>query len=151
MRKFSVLTLLLLASVSSVLAQSRNPKVDAYIRQYETLAVSEMIRTGVPAAITLAQGILESGCGQSDLARASNNHFGIKCKTDWTGEKTYHDDDRKAECFRVYPSVADSYRDHSDFLKSRPYYHDLFSLSPTDYKAWESFRLLTEMLFCIIS
>ena len=123
-------------SMSVAWSQSRSPQVEAYIQRYEALAVSEMMRTGVPASITLAQAILESGCGQSTLAKNSNNHFGIKCKTEWTGEKTYHDDDRKAECFRVYNSVEDSYRDHSDFLKNRPYYTDLFRLSPTDYKAW---------------
>lgn len=123
-------------SISVAWSQSRSPQVEAYIQRYETLAVSEMMRTGVPASITLAQAILESGCGQSTLAKNSNNHFGIKCKTEWTGEKTYHDDDRKAECFRVYNSVEDSYKDHSDFLKNRPYYTDLFRLSPTDYKGW---------------
>lgn len=123
-------------SISVAWSQSRSPQVEAYIQRYEALAVSEMMRTGVPASITLAQAILESGCGQSTLAKNSNNHFGIKCKTEWTGEKTYHDDDRKAECFRVYNSVEDSYKDHSDFLKNRPYYTDLFRLSPTDYKGW---------------
>ncbi|QEC74339.1 hypothetical protein FSB73_17545 [Arachidicoccus ginsenosidivorans] len=123
-------------SISVAWSQSRSPQVEAYIQRYETLAVSEMMRTGVPASITLAQAILESGCGQSTLAKNSNNHFGIKCKTEWTGEKTYHDDDRKAECFRVYNSVEDSYKDHSDFLKNRPYYTDLFRLSQTDYKGW---------------
>ena len=123
-------------SISVAWSQSRSPQVEAYIQRYEALAVSEMMRTGVPASITLAQAILESGCGQSTLAKNSNNHFGIKCKTEWTGKKTYHDDDRKAECFRVYNSVEDSYKDHSDFLKNRPYYTDLFRLSPTDYKGW---------------
>jgi len=85
-----------------------------------------MIRTGVPATITLAQGILESGAGQSDLVKQSNNHFGIKCKTEWTGAVVYHDDDSKHECFRSYATAEDSYKDHSDFLKNRPYYTDLF-------------------------
>ena len=98
--------------------------------------MSEMIRTGIPASITLAQGILESQSGESDLAKTSNNHFGIKCKTEWTGAKTYHDDDLKSECFRVYPSVEDSYKDHSEFLKSRPHYAFLFQLDPTDYDGW---------------
>jgi hypothetical protein len=95
-----------------------------------------MIRTGVPASITLAQGILESGAGQSDLTIQSNNHFGIKCKTDWTGEVVYHDDDMKGECFRRYNSAEDSYRDHSDFLRNRPNYASLFNFDVTDYKDW---------------
>lgn len=107
-----------------------------YIDKYKELAIQEEIRTGVPASITLAQGLLESGAGQSDLSQASNNHFGIKCKTEWTGAKVYHDDDAKSECFRSYPSVEDSYRDHSDFLKNRPNYTSLFYLDPADYKAW---------------
>ncbi|UAY55001.1 glycoside hydrolase family 73 protein [Arachidicoccus terrestris] len=138
MRKSSLLMpfILILLTGSIVRGQNQNPRVEAYIQRYQSLAVSEMIRTGVPASITLAQAILESGCGESSLAKASNNHFGIKCKSEWVGEKTYHDDDRRGECFRVYPSVADSYRDHSDFLKHRPYYQDLFLLNPTDYKGW---------------
>lgn len=115
---------------------AQSAKVQAYVQQYQALAVAEMIRTGVPASITLAQGILESGCGQSSLAKASNNHFGIKCKPEWQGDKTYHDDDHRGECFRVYPTVEASYRDHSDFLKDRPYYKDLFLLNPRDYKDW---------------
>lgn len=126
--------LLLTTLCTSAFAQTE--KVTAYINRYKDIAMSEMIRTGVPASITLAQGILESGCGQSTLARESNNHFGIKCKPEWTGGKTYHDDDRRQECFRVYASPEDSYRDHSDFLKSRPYYTDLFLLDPRDYKDW---------------
>ena len=138
MRKYALLLSMTLGTLAfnAVKAQTRSPQVEAYIQQYQALAVSEMMRTGVPASITLAQGILESGCGQSTLAKNSNNHFGIKCKTEWTGAKTYHDDDKKAECFRVYNSVEDSYRDHSDFLKNRPFYTDLFELNPTDYKAW---------------
>lgn len=138
MRKSSLLILFILVLLTSglVRGQNQNPRVEAYIQRYQSLAVSEMIRTGVPASITLAQAILESGCGESSLAKASNNHFGIKCKSEWAGEKTYHDDDRRGECFRVYPSVADSYRDHSDFLKHRPFYQDLFLLNPTDYKGW---------------
>lgn len=125
---------LLTTLCTSVIAQTT--KVTAYINRYKDIAMSEMIRTGVPASITLAQGILESGCGQSELARESNNHFGIKCKPEWTGGKTYHDDDRRQECFRVYATPEDSYRDHSDFLKNRPYYTDLFSLDQRDYRDW---------------
>jgi len=116
--------------------QAQREKAEAYINTYKELAITEMLRSGVPASITLAQGILESASGESDLAKASNNHFGIKCKTEWTGPKTYHDDDLKQECFRVYPTVEDSYKDHSDFLKTRPNYTFLFDLDPTDYEGW---------------
>lgn len=110
--------------------------VQQYIEKYREIAINEEIRTGVPAAITLAQGIFESMAGQSDLAIASNNHFGIKCKEEWTGGKVYHDDDARGECFRKYATVEESYRDHSDFLKTRPHYAFLFNLDPTDYEAW---------------
>ena len=129
-------TLLLLCLLVCLLANAQKEKAEAYINTYRELAIEEMIRTGVPASITLAQGILESQSGESDLAKTSNNHFGIKCKTEWTGPKTYHDDDEKGECFRVYASVADSYKDHSDFLKTRPNYAPLFKLDPTDYEGW---------------
>ena len=88
-----------------------------YVNTYKELAIAEEQRSGVPAAITLAQGIHESEAGMSELVRNSNNHFGIKCKEDWKGAAFYHDDDRRQECFRVYASAADSYRDHSDFLR----------------------------------
>lgn len=114
---------------------SRSLHTEEYIRIYSSLAVAEMERSGIPASITLAQGILESGNGNSRLARQANNHFGIKCTSDWKGGKTYKDDDRRNECFRVYPSARDSYRDHSEFLK-RQRYAFLFDLKPTDYKAW---------------
>jgi LysM repeat protein len=113
-----------------------NPDVINYINTYKALAITEMQRTGVPASITLAQGIHESEAGNSDLVKRSNNHFGIKCKEDWTGEKVYHDDDARGECFRSYPTAADSYRDHSDFLKRGNRYAFLFSLDPSDYEAW---------------
>lgn len=132
------LTLLFIICLPAFLqAQTtRKPLVEAYIAQYRELAIAEMKRTGVPAAITLAQGIHESGAGQSDLASRSNNHFGIKCKSNWTGESVRHDDDARGECFRKYPSVEDSYRDHSDFLKNGARYASLFSLDPTDYAGW---------------
>jgi len=107
-----------------------------YMNTYKDIAISEMLRTGVPASITIAQGMLESLYGESDLAAKSNNHFGIKCKSEWTGEKVYHDDDSKGECFRVYKTAADSYKDHADFLKNRPYYTSLFQLDPLDYEGW---------------
>jgi len=107
-----------------------------YINKYADLAVSEMRRTGIPASITLAQGMLESDYGRSYLARKGNNHFGIKCHNGWTGEKIYHDDERKGECFRKYRNAEDSYRDHSDFLVNGSRYKDLFRLSNTDYRGW---------------
>lgn len=119
----------------SVKAQN-NDAVTTYINQYRQLAIDEMIRTGVPASITLAQGILESNCGRSSLTQQSNNHFGIKCKTDWSGTYVFHDDDVRHECFRSYSCAEDSYRDHSDFLKNRPNYASLFSIDVTDYSAW---------------
>lgn len=115
---------------------SQNISTEDYIQQYKKLAIIEMQRTGVPAAITLAQGILESGSGNSRLALISNNHFGIKCKTEWTGNRVFYDDDEKGECFRKYNSVEDSYIDHSNFLKTREHYAFLFSLEPSNYKAW---------------
>jgi LysM repeat protein len=110
--------------------------VQKYIAAYKDLAIAEMQRTGVPAAITLAQGIHESGAGQSELALKSNNHFGIKCKTNWAGEKVYHDDDARGECFRKYTEVDQSYVDHSDFLKNGQRYAFLFELDPADYTGW---------------
>ena len=110
--------------------------INNYISQYKDLAIVEMKRTGVPAAITLAQGIHESGAGKSELASASNNHFGIKCKSNWTGESVRHNDDAKGECFRKYPAVEDSYKDHSDFLRNGQRYASLFSLDPFDYQGW---------------
>ena len=100
------------------------------------MAIREMQRTGVPASITLAQGILETEAGKSDLVIRSNNHFGIKCKSSWTGEKVYHDDDAQGECFRKYSDAEDSYKDHSDYLRTQPRYASLFSLDPLDYKGW---------------
>lgn len=124
----------LLAS-GSLFAQ-RADLVIAYISSYKDLAISEMQRTGVPASITLAQGIFESTAGTSELVMASNNHFGIKCKDTWTGESVKHDDDLKQECFRKYPTALDSYKDHSDFLKTRSHYAFLFKIDPSDYKGW---------------
>ena len=107
-----------------------------YIQEYAQIAVDEMNRSGVPASITLAQGILESGNGKSELARKSNNHFGIKCHQSWTGERVYHDDDEKGECFRKYKNVRHSFEDHTDFLVRGSRYDFLFELDPTDYKGW---------------
>jgi LysM repeat protein len=107
-----------------------------YVQEYKDLAISEMKRMGVPAAITLAQGLLETQSGNSDLLKASNNHFGIKCKSTWTAETVSHDDDAPGECFRKYKSAEDSYRDHSNFLRGNSRYDFLFQLDPADYKAW---------------
>lgn len=118
-----------------MLSAQQDP-VQAYIDSYKDLAMDEMKRTGVPASIKLAQGILESEVGASPLAQRSNNHFGIKCKSNWTGETAYHDDDERGECFRKYETPEQSYRDHSDFLKSSSRYSHLFELDPADYRAW---------------
>jgi LysM repeat protein len=131
-----IFAILFFTSALSLFALAQTDAVKQYINTYKELAINEEIRTGVPAAITLAQGILESDAGRSDLALSSNNHFGIKCKSDWTGATVYHDDDLPKECFRSYPTVADSYKDHSDFLKSRPNYAFLFNIDPTDYRDW---------------
>ena len=134
MRSLLLLTAVIVATSFTLSAQ--NTSVQEYIDQYKDIAINEQVRTGVPASITLAQGILESGSGNSRLAKYSNNHFGIKCKKEWTGATVYQDDDTKNECFRVYPTARDSYRDHSDFLRNRPYYTSLFDLDPKDYKSW---------------
>jgi LysM repeat protein len=107
-----------------------------YIQEYKDLAIREMKRMGVPAAITLAQGLLETQNGNSDLLKGSNNHFGIKCKSSWAAETVSHDDDAPGECFRKYKSAEDSYRDHSNFLRGNDRYDFLFQLNPADYKAW---------------
>jgi LysM repeat protein len=118
------------------IAHAQSEATVVYIEQYKKIAVQEMKRTGIPASITLAQGILESNSGESNLAKKFNNHFGIKCKSDWKGETTFQDDDAKQECFRVYPTALASFKDHSDFLKNRPNYAPLFALDPVDDSAW---------------
>ena len=107
-----------------------------YVNTYKTLAMEEEQRSGVPASITLAQGLHESEAGSSELVKGSNNHFGIKCKEDWKGEVFYHDDDSRQECFRSYATAADSYRDHSDFLRQGSRYAFLFKLDPADFEGW---------------
>ncbi|MCB2195002.1 MAG: glucosaminidase domain-containing protein [Bacteroidetes bacterium] len=107
-----------------------------YIKQYKDLAIIEMRRSKIPASITLAQALLESDNGNSTLARRANNHFGIKCHSNWKGPKVHHDDDRRGECFRKYKTVYESYADHSDFIVRGARYAFLFELSPTDYKSW---------------
>lgn len=107
-----------------------------YIQRYQVLAIEEMNRSGIPASITMAQGCLESADGNSELSKKSNNHFGIKCKSNWRGKKVYYDDDAKNECFRKYKTVEDSYIDHTNFLMNNPRYASLFNLQSTDYKGW---------------
>ena len=120
---------------SSFLSFSQN-KTEQYISKYNSLAVDEMSRYGIPASITLAQGILESGNGESRLAVEGKNHFGIKCHSNWNGKTIIEDDDEKGECFRKYSKVADSYRDHSLFLTERGRYSFLFEYKKSDYKKW---------------
>lgn len=123
-------------SVTYIFAQGgRKMTRSEYIDTYKDLAMEEMERTGIPASITLAQGVLESGDGNSRLARKGNNHFGIKCH-DWKGKTIYEDDDEENECFRKYKSVKDSYRDHSNFIATRQRYAFLFNYAPDDYKSW---------------
>jgi flagellum-specific peptidoglycan hydrolase FlgJ len=122
--------------VATVPVQNVSGSAGDYINTYKDLAISEMKRTGVPASITLAQGMLESDYGRSTLARMGNNHFGIKCHNDWTGMTIRQHDDRRNECFRKYKRPEDSFYDHSDFLKSASRYSFLFDLDPVNYKAW---------------
>ena len=134
--KWSLLLAFFLPLGHVLQAQSRSKQYEEYIKKYRDIAVEEMERYHIPASITLAQGLLESGAGQGTLARKSNNHFGIKCGGDWRGKSVKHDDDARDECFRVYKNAADSYRDHSKFLAGRPRYASLFKLDMTDYKGW---------------
>ncbi|MFZ4582073.1 MAG: glucosaminidase domain-containing protein [Paludibacter sp.] len=120
---------------TTLFSQNKSQAYLNYIENYWQLAVIQQNEYGIPASITLAQGLLESGAGQSEFVRNSNNHFGIKCH-DWTGDKVYHDDDAQGECFRKYNNVIDSYRDHSLFLKNKGRYSFLFDYSPTDYESW---------------
>ena len=125
-----------ISSISPVGAQMKwNQRYQQYIDQYKDIAIEQMQRWKIPASITLAQGIFESGAGQSELAVKGNNHFGIKCHG-WTGRTLYHNDDQQGECFRAYPSAFDSYEDHSRFLANGQRYRSLFSLKTTDYKGW---------------
>lgn len=122
--------------LSVTVLQAQNITIEEYINTFKEIAIKEMIRTGVPASITLAQGIVETESGNSKLVKKSNNHFGIKCKETWTGPTVSHDDDARGECFRKYESAEQSYVDHSDFLRTRKHYGFLFGLDPADYKAW---------------
>lgn len=127
--------LFFIATLAEAATQRKIPSYEKYIKTYSALAIEQQKKYKIPASITLAQGLLESGAGQSDLARRSNNHFGIKCHSDWRGGRVYHDDDLRGECFRKYKRVEDSYEDHSKFLK-RSRYDRLFQLKITDYTGW---------------
>lgn len=131
-RLFTVISLLLITKLS---AQSWKTE-DQYIQKFAQYAVEEMEKYQIPASITLAQGLLETGGGQSRLAIEGKNHFGIKCKDDWHGKTMSHTDDAPNECFRVYDDVRQSYEDHSKFLRFRKYYQNLFNLDMKDYRAW---------------
>jgi LysM repeat protein len=134
-KRLIIVWVLLVAGVLNLRAQmSANGVI--YVNTYKIIAMAEMQRSGIPAAIILAQGIHESEAGTSVLVKQSNNHFGIKCKDDWKGQVVYHDDDSRQECFRSYASAADSYRDHSEFLRRSNRYAFLFDLEPTDYEGW---------------
>ncbi len=128
---------MLLASAPAA-AQTRRTRQtrEEYVERYKSIAVAHMERYGIPASITMAQGILESDSGNSRLSVESNNHFGIKCKRNWTGPRVFHDDDAPDECFRAYESVEASYHDHAVFLDTQPRYDSLFAYSSTDYKSW---------------
>jgi hypothetical protein len=132
-----IFTVFLLGWTLSATAQApRKMTRGEYILQYKALSIRQMNVTGIPASIIMAQACLESDNGNSRLAVKANNHFGIKCHTSWDGEKIYHDDDKKQECFRKYDTPEGSFFDHSDFLRNRDRYAALFSLPSTDYKGW---------------
>ncbi len=134
--KVKIVTAILVLLISGDLFSQNPADIAGYISNYREIAIAEMQRSGIPASIILAQGIHESEAGTSELVHKSNNHFGIKCKDSWTGPVVYHDDDRRGECFRSYDNPVDSYRDHSDFLKSSPRYAFLFNIDPQDYQSW---------------
>lgn len=134
MKKYFVLACFVVV-IGSLYAQTQNPTFVHYIAKYKDLAIAQQRKHKVPAAITMAQGLLESGAGQSELATTANNHFGIKCTSDWKGRTVTADDDKQGECFRRYAEVSDSYEDHSLFLL-RPRYESLFALSISDYQGW---------------
>jgi LysM repeat protein len=132
-----IYTILIATTISlSGIAQTIGIETATYINQFKNIAMQEQIRTGVPAAIKLGQAILESQTGKSRLATEANNHFGIKCKTEWRGPKIYHNDDANGECFRVYDNADASYIDHSNFLKTRTHYSFLFKLDVRDFTSW---------------
>lgn len=137
MKRYIFSFFLMIFGLPVVLAQSVvwNQRFQDYFDTYKDVAIDQMHQYKIPASITLAQGVLESGAGRSELALKANNHFGIKCNG-WTGRKAYHDDDERGECFRAYNSVFESYKDHSEFLTTSQRYSRLFRLKLTDYKGW---------------
>lgn len=130
------LTIALLLLTITFFSYSQRLTRAEYIRKYQLLAISEMNRSGIPASVKMAQACLESADGNSEMARKANNHFGIKCKSNWTGARSYHDDDEKNECFRKYKRVEDSFIDHTNFLMGNPRYASLFGLETTDFAGW---------------
>lgn len=138
MKRLLIIIIAVLAHISWAIAGPNirwNQAYQNYFNKYKNIAIREMQRYGIPASITLAQGVLESGAGNSRLATVANNHFGIKCH-DWTGPSISHDDDEQGECFRVYGSAIESFEDHSKFLRGRRRYSSLFQLARTDYRGW---------------
>lgn len=135
LRKTALLLAMMMYAVLGNAQLAKNQRYLDYIDQYKDLAIEEMLRYDIPASITLAQGLLESGAGKSELAVKGNNHFGIKCHG-WAGRSVYHDDDEEQECFRAYDNARDSYEDHSKFLRSGKRYAFLFQLDRSDYKGW---------------
>jgi LysM repeat protein len=133
-KRIIISCLILIAGYS--FGQNRIPQYEEYINNYNKIAIDEMVSYGIPASITLAQGILESGAGKGRLAVEANNHFGIKCHKEWEGEQILHDDDELQECFRKYKEPRESFEDHSKFLTTRDRYASLFQLDITDYKGW---------------
>lgn len=129
-------TCLSLILISTLCYSQKRMSRQDYIDKYKDWAIKEMQNSGIPASITLAQGILESDCGNSELAVKANNHFGIKCHSDWKGESMRHDDDKDQECFRKYDNASESFHDHTYFLVTKSRYQDLFLLKSTDYKGW---------------
>lgn len=136
MKRFqSIIVLLSIVSLNIFAQKAKRITPTDYIKTYKDIAIEEMHRSGIPASITLAQGMLESEYGNSSLATEGKNHFGIKCH-DWTGKKIYHDDDARNECFRKYNSVEESFKDHTEFLMTKGRYSFLFEYASTDYKKW---------------
>ena len=133
--KKTIIILSILFSTTLIFAQNRNAKYDSYIEKYAKLAVQSQTKHRIPASITLAQGLLESGAGESRLAKECNNHFGIKCGGSWYGKSMRMNDDALNECFRCYNNPKDSYEDHAEFLK-KPRYSFLFDYKINDYKSW---------------
>jgi len=136
MKPFYILLCLVCCAQVARAEQTADPNYLAYIDRYKQIVLDQEKEYGIPAAITMAQALLESSAGKSELAQNANNHFGIKCTSDWKWETYAHDDDSAAECFRKYYEAEDSFIDHSLFLKNRKRYAALFELGEKDYKGW---------------